>query len=57
MIRTNTTDAIATTATILFMIALIDGKYATGTDWAIRAWCVYPFTHLAWRAYRHRQHR
>lgn len=57
MIRTNTTDAIATTATILFMIALFDGKYATGTDWAIRAWCVYPFTHLAWRAYRHRQHR
>ena len=53
MIRTNTTDAIVTTAAILFVIALIDNKYATGIDWATRAFCVYPFTHLAWRAYRH----
>lgn len=52
MIRTDTTNAISTTAAILFVIALIDGKYATGTDWATRALCVYPFTHLAWRAYR-----
>ena len=52
MIRTNTTDAFTTTCAILFVIALIDGKYATGLDWLIRAICIYPFTHLAWRAYR-----
>jgi hypothetical protein len=34
MIRTNTTDAFTTTCAILFVIALIDGKYATGLDWA-----------------------
>jgi hypothetical protein len=28
MIRTNTTDALTTTCLILFVIALIDGKYA-----------------------------
>lgn len=52
MIRTNTSDAFTTTCAILFVIALIDGKYATGLDWLIRAICIYPFTHLAWRAYR-----
>lgn len=52
MIRTNTSDAVTTTALILFVVALIDGKYATGLDWLIRAICIYPFTHLAWRAYR-----
>ena len=57
MIRTNTTDAITTTAIILFVIALFDGKYATGTEWAIRLYCVYPFTHLAWRGYRHYKRR
>ena len=52
MIRTNTTDALTTTAAILFVIALFTGNDSTGLDWAIRAVCIYPFTHLAWRAYR-----
>jgi hypothetical protein len=52
MIRTNISDAFTTTCLILFVIALVDGKYATGFDWAIRTICVYPFTHLGWRVYR-----
>ena len=52
MIRTNTTDAFTTTAAILFVIALFTGNESTGLDWLIRAACIYPFTHLAWRAYR-----
>jgi hypothetical protein len=56
MIRTNTTDALTTTAAILFVIALFTGNDSTGLDWLIRAACIYPFTHLAWRAHRHRQH-
>ena len=54
MKRTNTTDAITTTSVILFVIAVIDGKYATGLDWSIRAVCVYPFAHLAWRTHRNK---
>lgn len=57
MIRTNTTDAIATTATILFILALIGSPTDSSTVWIVRTLSVYPFTHLAWRAYRHRQHR
>ena len=57
MIRTNTTDALTTTAAILAVIAIFTGPDSTALDWAIRAVCIYPFTHLAWRAYRHQQHR
>ena len=52
MIRTNTSDALTTTCMILFVIALFTGNGSTGFDWLFRAVCVYPFTHLAWRAYR-----
>jgi len=52
MIRTNTTDACITTCLILAVIAIFTGHDSTGLDWAIRAFCVYPFTHLAWRAWR-----
>jgi len=53
MIRNNTTDALTTTAAILAVIAVFTGPDSTGLDWAIRAVCIYPFAHLAWRAYRH----
>jgi len=52
MIRTNTTDALTTTAAILAVIAIFTGSDSTALHWAIRAVCIYPFTHLAWRAYR-----
>ena len=39
MIRTNTTDALTTTAAILFVIALFTGNDSTGLDWVIRAAC------------------
>ena len=55
MKRTNTTDAVTTTSVILFVIAVTDGKYATGFDWFIRAVCVYPFAFLAWRTHRQRK--
>ena len=55
MKRTNTTDAVTTTSVILFVIAVADGKYATGFDWFIRAVCVYPFAFLAWRTHRQRK--
>ena len=45
MIRTNTTDAIATTATILFILALIGSPTDSSTVWIVRTLSVYPFTH------------
>ena len=53
MIRTNVSDAFTTTCVILFVIAFFTGNDSTGLDWLIRAVCIYPFTHLAWRAHRH----
>jgi hypothetical protein len=52
MTRTNTTDAFITTCLILFVLAILGDPTDTGKDWFIRAVCVYPFTHLAWREYR-----
>ena len=52
MPRTTVSDAITTTAVILFILALAGDPTDTGKDWFIRAVCVYPFTHLAWREYR-----
>jgi hypothetical protein len=55
MKRTNITDAITTTSVILFVLALAGDPTDTGFDWLVRAICVYPFTHLAWRAYREKK--
>ena len=52
MKRTNTTDAVTTTSMILFVLALAGDPTDTGFDWFVRAVCVYPFAHLAWRTHR-----
>ena len=55
MKRTNITDSITTTSLVLFVLALAGDLTDTGFDWLVRAICVYPFTHLAWRAYREKK--